>query len=108
MLCLMRPPADHAWSADGEAYPPGWPDQTLGLSSQLGTAGPKIVAVPDVAAMALGAVKDMLRSRWHPRLDLRATDPSRAGYGASWDSTPSGLHWTPFSRSPCCVLPVTQ
>ena len=50
----------HAWSADGEAYPPGWPDQALALSARLGTAGPNIISVPDVAALAPGAVKDVL------------------------------------------------
>jgi signal transduction histidine kinase/ActR/RegA family two-component response regulator len=55
-----NPTRVHAWSANGEAYPPGWPDQALALSSRLGTAGPKIITVPDVAAMAPGAVKDML------------------------------------------------
>ena len=55
-----NPTRVHAWSADGEAYPPGWPNQALALSAQLGTAGPNIITVPDVAALAPGAVKDML------------------------------------------------
>jgi signal transduction histidine kinase len=50
----------HAWSADGTAYPPGWPDAALALSERLGMASPDIVAVPDVAAMPPGAVKDRL------------------------------------------------
>ena len=50
----------HAWSADGTAYPPGWPNQALALSARLGAAGPDIVTVPDVAALPPGAVKDML------------------------------------------------
>ena len=55
-----NPTRVHAWSADGEAYPPGWPDQALALSARLGTAGPNIISVPDVAALAPGAVKDVL------------------------------------------------
>jgi signal transduction histidine kinase len=50
----------HAWSADGTAYPPGWPDQTLALSARLGSAGPDIVTVPDVSALPPGVVKDKL------------------------------------------------
>src|SRR6476659_9994286 len=55
-----NPTRVQVWSADGEAYPPGWPHQALALSSRLGTAGPKIITVPHVTAMAPGAVKDML------------------------------------------------
>jgi signal transduction histidine kinase/ActR/RegA family two-component response regulator len=55
-----NPTRVHAWSADGEVYPPGWPNQALELSARLGTAGPDIITVPDVAALAPGAVKDML------------------------------------------------
>ncbi len=50
----------HAWSADGTAYPPGWPNQALALSARLGTAGRDIVTVHDVYALPPGAVKDML------------------------------------------------
>ena len=50
----------HAWSADGEAYPPGWPDQALALSARLGTDKPDVITVHDVAALAPGPVKDML------------------------------------------------
>jgi hypothetical protein len=50
----------HAWSRDGRAFPPGWPNQALALSAQLGTAGPDIATVPDVAALPPGAVKDTL------------------------------------------------
>jgi signal transduction histidine kinase len=49
-----------ACSADGTVYPPGWPDQALALSAQLGVAGPDIVTVPDVAALPPGEVKDAL------------------------------------------------
>jgi len=50
----------HAWSADGTAYPPGWPKQALTLSARLTAAGPDIVTVPDAAALPPGALKDML------------------------------------------------
>jgi signal transduction histidine kinase len=50
----------HAWSADGKAYPPGWPNQALTLAARLTTAGPDIVRVPDAANLPPGAVKDML------------------------------------------------
>ena len=50
----------HAWSEDGKEYPPGWPNQALAVSAQLGMAGPDIVTIPDVAAMPPGAVKSAL------------------------------------------------
>ncbi|HXW70311.1 MAG TPA: two-component system VirA-like sensor kinase [Methylocella sp.] len=49
-----------AWSADGIAYPPGWPDQALAVTAQLGTARTGIVTVPDVAALPPGDTKDVL------------------------------------------------
>jgi signal transduction histidine kinase/CheY-like chemotaxis protein len=55
-----NPTRVYAWSTDGKAYPPGWPHQALALSAQLGTAGPDIVAVPDVATLPPGAAKDVL------------------------------------------------
>src|SRR5262249_42228262 len=55
-----NPTRVYTWSADGEAYPPGWPNEALALSERLGTAGPNIITVPDVAALAPGAAKDML------------------------------------------------
>ena len=55
-----NPTRVYTWSADGEAYPPGWPNDALALSARLGTTGPSIITVPDVAALAPGAVKDML------------------------------------------------
>ena len=57
-----NPTRVNVWCADGTAYPPGWPDQALALSERLGTAGPDIVTVPDVAALPPGAVKDVLAS----------------------------------------------
>ena len=35
-----NPTRVHAWSADGKAYPPGWPNQALALSARLATADP--------------------------------------------------------------------
>lgn len=49
-----------AWSADGVAYPPGWPEQALAVAAQLGEAGTDIVTVPDVAALPPGEAKDIL------------------------------------------------
>jgi signal transduction histidine kinase/ActR/RegA family two-component response regulator len=54
------PTRTNSWCAEGAAYPPGWPDQALALSTQLGAAGPDIVIVPNVAALPRGAVKDAL------------------------------------------------
>ena len=55
-----NPTRVNAWCADGTAYPSGWPNQALALSARLGTAGPDIVIVPDVAALPAGDVKDAL------------------------------------------------
>jgi signal transduction histidine kinase len=54
------PTRTNTWCAEGAAYPPGWPDQALALSAQLGAAGPDIVIVPNVAALPGGAVKEAL------------------------------------------------
>jgi signal transduction histidine kinase len=54
------PTRTNTWCAEGTAYPPGWPDQALALSTQLGAAGPDIVIVPNVAALPRGDVKDAL------------------------------------------------
>jgi signal transduction histidine kinase len=48
-----------AWSADGVAYPPGWPEQVLAVAAQLGAAGTDIVTVPDTAALPPGKAKDI-------------------------------------------------
>jgi len=50
----------NVWSADGTAYPPAWPKQALTLSARLGTDGPDVVTVPDVAALPHGTLKDVL------------------------------------------------
>jgi signal transduction histidine kinase len=55
-----NPTRVHAWSADGTAYPSGWPNQALTMAERLATAGPDIVTVPDVAALPPGTLKDML------------------------------------------------
>src|SRR5262249_30924692 len=55
-----NPTRVHAWSADGTAYPPGWPNQALTLSARLTAANPDIVIVPNTAALPPGALKDML------------------------------------------------
>jgi len=54
-----KPIRVHAWSLDGTAYPPGWPNQVLALSARLGAVGPGIVTVPDVSALPPGDVKDV-------------------------------------------------
>jgi signal transduction histidine kinase len=50
----------HTWSADGAAFPSGWPKQALTLSAGFTAAGPDIVTVQDVAALPPGPVKDEL------------------------------------------------
>ena len=50
----------HAWSREGMSYPPGWPNQALAVSAQLGTAGPDIITIPDVSALPPSAAKDTL------------------------------------------------
>jgi signal transduction histidine kinase len=55
-----KPIRVHAWSTDGKAYPPGWPNRALPLSTRLGAVGPDIVTVPDVARLPPSDVKDAL------------------------------------------------
>ena len=55
-----NPTQVHAWSANGKAYPAGWPNKALALSALFAMAEPNIITVPDVAALPPGAVKDML------------------------------------------------
>jgi signal transduction histidine kinase len=55
-----NPTRVHVWSADGTAYPPGWPKQALTLSAYLTTVGSDIVTVPDAAALPPGTLKDIL------------------------------------------------
>ena len=103
-----NPTRVHAWSADGTAYPPGWPNQALTLSARLATAGPDIVTVPDVCRFAARDTEGHARSRWRPQLGLRAADPT--GPGARHHGVrhlPAG-HGTGFSPCPCCGLPATQ
>ena len=85
-----NPTRVHAWSADGAAYPPGWPDQALALSEQLGTAGPDIVTVPDVAALPPGDSEGRARGRRRRAAGSACRWSDRAECEASWGSTPSG------------------
>jgi signal transduction histidine kinase len=55
-----KPVRVYTWSRDGKAFPPGWPNQALTLSGQLGVADPDSVTVPDVNALPPGPVKDAL------------------------------------------------
>ena len=55
-----KPARVNAWSADGTACPPAWPQQALTLSNLLATAGLDIITVPDVAALPSGTLKDAL------------------------------------------------
>ena len=50
----------YKWSRDGKAFPPGWPNQALTLSEQLGVAERDIVTVPDAMALPPGPAKDAL------------------------------------------------
>jgi signal transduction histidine kinase len=50
----------YKWSRDGTAFPPGWPDQALTLSEQLGVAERDSVTVPDAMALPPGPTKDAL------------------------------------------------
>jgi signal transduction histidine kinase len=55
-----KPVRVYAWSADGKAFPPGWPDRALTLSMQLGAAEPDSITVPEVNALPSRAAKDAL------------------------------------------------
>jgi signal transduction histidine kinase len=50
----------YKWSRDGKAFPPGWPNQALTLSEQLGVAERDIVTVPDAMALPPSPIKDAL------------------------------------------------
>ena len=47
----------NAWSAGEATYPPGWPNEALALSEQLGEVGFDIVAVRDVPTLPPGDTK---------------------------------------------------
>jgi signal transduction histidine kinase len=49
----------YRWSRDGIAFPPGWPNQALTVSEQLGVAEVGIT-VPDAMALPPGPAKDAL------------------------------------------------
>jgi signal transduction histidine kinase len=55
-----KPIRIYTWSKGGKAFPPGWPNQALALSEQLGVAGPDNVTIPDAIALPPGPVKDAL------------------------------------------------
>jgi signal transduction histidine kinase len=55
-----RPVRTYTWSRDGKAFPPGWPNQVLGLSLPLDVAEPDHITLPNVAALPPGPVKDVL------------------------------------------------
>jgi signal transduction histidine kinase len=55
-----KPMRVHTWSRDEKPFPPGWPNQALTLSKQLGVAGPDSVTVPDANALPPGPVRDAL------------------------------------------------
>jgi signal transduction histidine kinase len=55
-----KPIRVHTWSKDGVTFPPGWPQQALAISEQLGLAEPDGVTVADVGALPPGSVRDAL------------------------------------------------
>ncbi|MFY9955467.1 two-component system VirA-like sensor kinase [Bradyrhizobium sp.] len=55
-----KPIRVHTWSRDGVAFPPGWPQQALAISEQLGLAEPDHVTIPDAGALPPGPVRDAL------------------------------------------------
>ncbi len=50
----------YKWSRDGNAFPPGWPNQALRLPELLGVAEQDSVTVPDAMALPSGPVRDAL------------------------------------------------
>ena len=55
-----QPVRIYKWAAEGKTFPPGWPDQVLAFSAQLGVADGEHVTVPDVAGLPQGPAKDAL------------------------------------------------
>jgi len=49
-----KPIRMHIWSRDGVTFPPGWPQQALAVSEQLGVAESDSLTLPDVAALPSG------------------------------------------------------
>jgi signal transduction histidine kinase len=49
----------YKWSRDGNAFPPGWPNQALAVSEQLGVAEAGIT-IPDAMALPPGPSRDAL------------------------------------------------
>jgi len=54
-----NPIRTYRWSRDGTAFPPGWPNQALAVSEQLGVADAG-VTIPDAMALPPGPSKDAL------------------------------------------------
>jgi signal transduction histidine kinase len=54
-----NPIRTYRWSKDGKAFPPGWPNQALTVSEQLGVAEGG-TTIPDAMALPPGPVKDAL------------------------------------------------
>jgi signal transduction histidine kinase len=50
----------YKWTRDGNAFPPGWPNQALRLPEQLGVAEQDSVTVPDAMALPSGPARDAL------------------------------------------------
>jgi signal transduction histidine kinase len=55
-----KPIRAYTWSRDGTAFPPGWPNQLLALSDQLGVAEPDHLTIPDVTALPPGPAREAL------------------------------------------------
>jgi signal transduction histidine kinase len=55
-----KPIRVHTWSKDEKAFPPGWPDRALMLSTQLGAPESDSVTVPDANALPPSPVRDVL------------------------------------------------
>jgi signal transduction histidine kinase len=59
-VMASTPPEIHRWSREGIAFPPGWPDQAMGLVGRIASTTPGIVHVPCVDRMPPDAEKDAL------------------------------------------------
>ena len=98
----------HAWSADGTAYPPGWPDQALALSAAARHGRARYRHRAGCCRLAARRSEGHARSRWRPRLGLRAADPT--GPGARHHGVrrlPAGTGQG-FPACPWCGLPATR
>ena len=66
----------HAWSADGTAYPPGWPNQALAPVRAARRGRARYRHRARRLRLAARRSEGHARSRWRPRLGLCAADPS--------------------------------